>query len=142
MPVLARTTITPLGTHSGKFTIVLHGVNDSWIPSLQNQGDEWQRLGQAGSGAQIVGTRGRKIKASGWHGEATLAAALTFVSNFESLEEEVCQVVDAWGRTLGRVRLSEVSAVPRNTKGPILSGTTQILYRVEVAYTAERMPDG
>lgn len=142
MPAIARTTITPLGAHAGKFTIVLHGVNDSWIASLQNQGDEWQRLGQAGSGAQIIGTRGQKTKSTGWHGESTLAAALTFIGNFESLEEEVCQVADAWGRTLARVRLSGVSAVPRNTKGPILSGTTQITYRCEVAFSAERLPDG
>lgn len=141
MPVIIRTLITPLGTHAGKFTIPLHGVNDSWIPSLQNQGDEWQRLGQNGSGMQIIGTRGRRIQASGWNACATLKTATDFVGLFESLEAEVCQVTDAWNRALPRVRLTAISCMPKATRGPIISGTTATLYRVECQWTAELLPN-
>lgn len=141
MALIVRTTIVPLGIHGGKFTIALHGVTGSWIPSLQNQGDEWQRIGQAGSGVQVVGTRGRKVNVTGWFGAPDFTTAGTFIANFESLETEVCQVSDAWNRTVGRVRISAIQCAPRSTVGPLVSPGSPVKYRVECEWTAERLPD-
>jgi hypothetical protein len=142
MSLVVRTTLTPLGANSGKFTIQLHGVLDSWIPSLQNQGDIWQRVGQSGSGGQIVGTRGRAVPITGWRGESDSATAQTFAGNFEALELEVVQVLDAWGRAIARVRLTECKAIPRRTRGPVITGATQVLYRIDCSWQAERLPNG
>lgn len=140
MAVFIRTTITPLGAHVGRFRIILHGVNDGWLPAMQAQGDEWQRIGQSGSGTQIVGYRGRKVSPSGWYGSPNVADATGFATAFESLENEVCTVADDYGRVIQRVRLTEIKVNPRPTRGPTLSGGV-VLFRCECSWTAEVLPN-
>lgn len=136
MPLPVRTTITPTGT-SGKKTAELHGVSDSWIPSLQSQVDVFQRLGQSGTGSQIVGIRAPTVEAKGWRGESDQAAALSFSVAFEALTGEICAITDDWGRTISAVRLTNCRAFPRRTSGPVISGATFVKFRVEVSWTAE-----
>lgn len=141
MAIFTRTTIIPLGAHSGQFRIPLHGVSDSWIPSLQAQVDEFQRIGQTGSGAQIVGYRGRKVSPTGWYGSPSASDATAFTTAFESLEGEVCQVIDDYGRTLSRVRITEIKVNPRPTRGPTISGSQVVIFRCECSWTAEALPN-
>lgn len=140
MTVQIRTIITPLGAHSGQFRILLHGVADGWLAALQPQGDEWQRLGQSGSGTQIVGYRGRKATPTGWYGSPNLADATGFANAFESLETEVCMVNDDYGRTIPRVRFTDIRVNPRPTRGPTLSGGV-VLFRCECSWSAEVLPN-
>lgn len=142
MAVQIRTTITPLGAHAGQFRIVLHGCTGGWLPALQAQGDEFQRVGQSGSGTQTVGYRARKVSPSGWYGSPSLFDATGFTSAFESLENEVCQVLDDYGRSIPRVRLTEIHVNPRPTRGPTLGGGGVVLFRCECSWTAEVLPNG
>lgn len=141
MAVQTRCTITPYAeTAGGSFAVTLHGWN-GWIPVMQNLMDEYTRLGQTGSGAQVLGRRGRKKGCTGWQGFTTEAAAKAFAEQWEGLEGRIVRVVDSYSRNMPRVRLTNVSAEVRAGKGPVTSGATQVSHRVECTVDCERLPD-
>lgn len=142
MALNARAIITPYADSQGTVTgaITVNGWQ-GWIPTLQNQGDESQRLGETGSLAQITAKRGTKKTCTMWVGLTDKAAALAFAERWETLNLRVCRVVDGFDRNLPRVRLSNCNANVVRTRGPIYSGTTPVSYRVELSADFERMPN-
>lgn len=141
MTIPTAATIIPQGAHAGQFTLLIHGTDGLWITSLMNQVDVGQRLGQSGNVAQTIGQVGRLVNAKGWWGDYLAANVITYIQNWESLEGEVCQILDGWGRTIPRVRLTNMVATPRGTRGPLLFGTTQVTIRTELSFTCQRLPN-
>lgn len=140
MSVLVRATVTPLGLSSGDVPPFQFNGWNGRISNMQNQGDPFQRLGQAGAGIQITGTRGRTCQISGWMGFTDQTTALVQATAWEAIECLTVKIDDGFGRSLPRVRLTNCQVKVTRAKGPT-NGTAQILYRVDCTADAEKMPD-
>ena len=137
--VSSRAKIFPLTQAISISGFDLYGFNGN-ISTIQNVGDEFQRLGQSGTGQQILGSRGKPSPISGWAGFSSAAAALIFLETWESLEAQICAIVDGFSRNNKRVRLTGCSGMIKATRGPLLNGTP-ITHRVVVSAYVERLPD-
>jgi hypothetical protein len=129
----------PDGSNGDVSSFVLYGFNGN-IATIQNVGDEFQRLGQSGTGQQILGSRGKPSPISGWTGFSDVKLAVAFLERWESLETRICAIVDSFSRNNKRVRLTGCSGMIKNTRGPLISGVP-ITHRVVVSAYAERLPD-
>jgi hypothetical protein len=135
---VVRATVTALQLSTN---ITFHGWK-GWIPSMQVVLNRYVRQGATGSGAEQTGTLGRPVSISAWRIEADPATATNNIGVWESFEGLVCQVVDPWGRSLPRVRLTDCAGGPPIAgRGPLAEGGTQGLYLVTFTATAERLPD-
>ncbi len=139
-PLPIRAKITPLGNKFGLIEIQLHGWR-GWIPSLQATPDRYRRIGESGSGSQSTGLQGPRVTCTGLRAESSVAAMIATIAAVELLPNEVVRILDAWGRTIPRCRIYEVTANPVRGKGPIITGSTAATHRVEISISVERLPD-
>lgn len=121
--------------------ITLHGWS-GWVSSLQAQIDRYLRQGATGSGAQQTATVARAVGISAWRIEDDPSVAIGNIGQWEGYEGQVCKIVDPWGRTIPRARLTECMAgPPRIGKGPLAESGAQGIYLVSYSAMIERLPD-
>lgn len=110
------------------------------MPSVQRQIDVYARIGQAGSGYQVTGTRADDARISGWIGAATSVQAFDTARTLEGYQGQVASVIDDFGKFYPRVRVDKMSTSIRAGYGPALTSGTQMLYLVSFDCTLEVLP--
>lgn len=115
---------------NGSINLRFHGWT-GWAPGLQDQGEDYQRLGGTGSGAQITGTRGKKKECRAWAAFSTQSEMLSFVDNVEATEWQTMTLSSPWGRT-AQVRVTKAEAEPKKCRGIVN-------FRVECIFEVERL---
>lgn len=134
-------TITPLAAGVGPATALqFHHVNDGWIPSLQDIGEEVHRVGDDGTVAQTLGTVGRPVRIPCSAAFATMDLAVAFCSDVELLQWTEVSVQDAYGRMLPRVRVtSAMASAPVRCRGVTVGGQPSVA-RVDCVIECELLP--
>ncbi len=120
-------------------TVVFHGWN-GWAPSVDNLGESFARIGQAGSGSQITGTRGAQKACSAWIGCTSKMDALAAAAAVEALVWTTVKMVDQWGATEPRVRISSASCEVSMGAGTKVTASAPMLYLVQCQITIEVLP--
>lgn len=113
-----------------------------WFGSVQNIGSEFRRIGQAGTGAEVVGTKAESGTGHGWIPCTTQQAAIAAAKAVEALRWTTQAVTDHVGRTLPRVLIKGgTRATPTQKRGPMVgSATAQSTWQVEVEIEYEVQP--
>jgi len=110
------------------------------LANLQSLVDDYARIGQTGSGAQIVGLRGRRCAISAWGGASSKAEAIGRADSLEAMQGLVVRVGDDLGRIFSRVRIYQIAASIKAGYGPRLPGGSQMIYRIDVQASMEVLP--
>lgn len=120
-------------------TFPLHGWS-GWLHGLKDEPETFARLGETGSGAQILRTRGPESPVQAMRICASLADALTAAEQAEAWQAQVLRVVDPFGRSFLRVRFNEVSVSVRGCRGNGPDATSAAA-RVMLDLRLEVLPD-
>jgi hypothetical protein len=119
-------------------TLEFHGWHGR-VRKIQREAEEFARLGQIGSGAQLVGQRAAKSVISVWRGESNKSSASTFADQAEQMQfQDAVAVTDPYGNTFRGCRVSSVVVAPiRTGKGSPISGNTQMTHLINIEFTLE-----
>ncbi len=120
-------------------SVTFHGWS-GWAPKIKDNGESYSRLGQVGTGSQIINSTGPEFTATAWKAFTTKSDALSFADSITDLQWEVVKLSDAYGRSFPRVRVSSAEAMPKASKGPAVTGTTPAIYRVDCSFKLEVLP--
>ncbi len=122
-------------------SLEFHGWT-GWVPSVDNTGEAFARIGQPGSGSQITGSRGAQTACSAWIGCANKQAALDAAAAVEALAWTTVKMVSQWGTSdnRARVRVSAASCKIAQGKGTLMTAGAPMLYLVECQITVEELP--
>lgn len=120
-------------------TTFLHGWHGR-LSNLQNIVDDYARIGQIGSGAQIVGRRSAKCQVTPWAGAASRVEAIALADAFDSYQGTTVRVGDDLGRVFQRVRVESISTMIKAGYGGSLPTGVQMLYKIEVTAVLEVLP--
>ncbi len=119
--------------------IVFHGWR-GWVGSLNNVIDIFARIGEAGSGSQIVQTRAAPVQISAWIAAANDSDAVNHASDVEALSGTIAELEDPWGRDLAHVRVTEVRCSIHFGHGTEISGGIPMTHIVRCEFTVELLP--
>lgn len=101
-------------TINGSFP--LHGW-DGWLHGLKSEVETFARLGETGSGAQILRTRAPESSITATRVCSSLREARDAAETAEDWQGQVLMVTDPWGRAFLRVRFHEVTPVVKACSG-------------------------
>ncbi len=113
-----------------EYTVKFHGWT-GWFPGLQDQGEDYQRLGGVASGAQITGTRADKKECTAWTAFASKNEMLAFIVYVEALQWRTMAWTGPWGVTK-TVRITKATADP-------VYGRGVVNFRVDCTFEGERL---
>ncbi len=119
--------------------IQFHGWT-GWVPSRQPMITSFSRVGQDGSGSEITGTRSEPKDYSAWIAVSSQTEAKDKARAIEDLCGQVGALLDPWGRSIAKMRVTKARAVPRAAKGSIISGTTPATHVVVCEFELEPLP--
>jgi hypothetical protein len=87
-----------------------------WVPSMQEIADRYRRIGQSGSGVQVLGEEDKPKEYKSWRLFTSATEAADFIGDIEDLPVDTYDMTDQWGYTF-QVRISESKATLRAGKG-------------------------
>ncbi len=115
-----------------------------WVGRLtttQNQGEDFARLGQKGSGSQVLNVRAKSSTIQTWRLFDTMASAVDFVALVEALQWTVVATNDPVNGPRARVRVIASAAVATAGRGtPSGAGSTPSAALVRCEFTLETLP--
>ncbi len=119
--------------------IAFHGWR-GWIGSIQNVVDIFGRIGEAGSGHEVVQTRSTPVSVSAWIACSSAGNAITAAGSVETLSGTVVALTDPWSRSISRVRVTGASCSIVAGKGTEISAAVPSTHIVKCEFTIERLP--
>lgn len=120
-------------------TWFIHGW-EGWLHGLKSEVETFARLGETGSGAQILRTRAPESQITVTQICSSLREALEAAEVAEGWQGQVLQVMDPWDRVFLRVRFHEVTPTVKACKGTGPSGSPAAA-KVVLALRLEVLPD-
>ncbi len=119
--------------------ILFHGWR-GWVGSVHNVIDIFSRIGEAGTGSQVVGTRSSPVQISAWAACSNDSDAVNKANDVEQLEGTVAELLDPWGRDLASVRVTDVKCSIHFGRGSEISSGVPMTHIVKCEFTLELLP--
>lgn len=136
---MALTNRLVLTRTSGGGTVGLHGATGV-IHLSQALGARFRRPVAQRAGYQRLGADVQESPLDYWHALADGAAAKTMVDLLDNIAYEVFTVAYTYHTNLRCVGIRHELRVSRACRGPIITGTTQALWRIEGTIVLEHAP--
>ncbi len=119
--------------------ITFHGWR-GWVGSIKNVVDIFTRIGEEGSGHQVVATRATPVNISAWIACTNDGDAVNACSDVEALDGTLTGLLDPWGRNLASVRVTGVSCNIKFGRGNDVSDGNPMTHVVFCDFTIELLP--
>lgn len=116
-----------------------------WVGRLypiMPEAENFQRLGQFGTGSQIVGYKAPDSVINTWRGFTSKEEAQAFIIQAENLQNAGgVAVVDPYGDRYSNCRVKRVMADQiRRGRGTTVNGSAQMTHLVRIEFTLEVLP--
>ena len=118
-----------------------HGWTGRLIP-IMAEAENFQRLGQFGTGSQIVGYKAPDSVINTWRGFTSKEEAQSFIVQAENLQNAGGVAAnDPYGDRYSNCRIKRVTPEPiRKGRGTTVNGSAQMTHLVRIEFVIEVLP--